>query len=532
MTKAKSSKRDEILGAFRKVVQKESRPATLSELFARGFTWSMVKHYFGSHAGLLSSFKKEFPKDAELLKEDASLFSAKRHRALRDEIANKKVFIVSTAVSDCEADENFLGSTRTFERVRDASLLLMPAGDHKNVKGSFNLDDVLKDEHVVFRNTRLNSNFHLSSIKLNAKDKDPTAGLNRFGNKAGSFLHASPKQRMRTVPVEKGSIPRVVMTTGAITKPGYASRTFYNSRNATIAEMDHVMGGTVVEIVDDRRYFFRQVQADKDGSFIDLGVKYTPEGTEKAACTALVLGDWHHGETDPDAIRCTREMAQLLRPKYLVVHDLFNGTSISHYERGKHITQAIKSEQGELDLERELIGTANDLNEMASWGDSKIVVVKSNHDEWLKRYIEDAAYLDEPHNRRAALKIASAMMDGHDPLTWGCENIGRIADRSRIIWLDSDANFRQAGVQLGYHGHNGNNGARGSLAGHELALVNSITAHSHRPEILRGAFCVGTLTRLILPYKTGASSWMQANCALYQNGARQLMFIVDGAWRA
>ena len=41
------------------------------------------------------------------------------------------------------------------------------------------------------------------------------------------------------------------------------------------------MGAIIVEIVDDKRYHFRQVQADKDGSFIDLGVQYSGKKQKK-----------------------------------------------------------------------------------------------------------------------------------------------------------------------------------------------------------------------------------------------------------
>ena len=88
-----------------------------------------------------------------------------------------------------------------------------------------------------------------------------------------------------------------------------------------------------------------------------------------------------------------------------------------------------------------------------------------------------------------------------------------------------------ANVELGAHGDKGANGARGSLHAMENAYGNSVSGHSHSPEILRGAWQVGTCSYLKLEYNQGPSSWLHSSCLLYPNGARQLINVIGGQWR-
>ena len=94
-----------------------------------------------------------------------------------------------------------------------------------------------------------------------------------------------------------------------------------------------------------------------------------------------------------------------------------------------------------------------------------------------------------------------------------------------------DDDYKVRGVQLGSHGDKGMSGGRSSIRSREYAHGKSITGHSHTPEILRNTYIVGTSTFLRLPYTKGsASSWMNTNAILYDNGSVQLLNIIDGRW--
>src|SRR5690606_26016423 len=91
----------------------------------------------------------------------------------------------------------------------------------KEHKYSFSLSHKLPANAVVFRDVALNSNIFLSTIKLSAKQINPLTGLKRL-TKHGTCILASPKQMLEHVAVSnKKTIPRALMTTGAITKSDY-----------------------------------------------------------------------------------------------------------------------------------------------------------------------------------------------------------------------------------------------------------------------------------------------------------------------
>ena len=59
----------------------------------------------------------------------------------------------------------------------------------------------------------------------------------------------------------------------------------------------------------------------------------------------------------------------------------------------------------------------------------------------------------------------------------------------------------------------------------------SVTGHAHGPEILRGAYQNGTMSKLKLSYNEGPSDWVHANTVVYANGMRQLINSFEGDWR-
>lgn len=88
-----------------------------------------------------------------------------------------------------------------------------------------------------------------------------------------------------------------------------------------------------------------------------------------------------------------------------------------------------------------------------------------------------------------------------------------------------------ANIELSMHGDRGPNGARGSRMNLRRIGVKSIIGHSHSPGIEEGCYQVGTNTPLKQEYTRGPSSWLQSDCALYANGKRSLIHIIDGEWR-
>ena len=521
-----------IINTFLKL-KSASKKVTYNDLqnFDQSLTRDKIRHHFGSITNLENIAREKFPKRFHDIYVD-SLLSNEKIEEFNDNVLNKKRFIITTAGVGCKVDKNFLKSIDFYCKKNDAQLLILLAADPASV-GDWTVDKALADYHIVPRDTALNSNLFLSTIKLTTKQINPTTGLNRIGQRSGSFIYASPKQFLKYVPVSNTKMPHAIMTTGAVTLPDYAPKTkehrYMSERTAYIANHDHVIGGIVVEIEDDNIFHFRQIQADRSGSFIDMGVQYSSNSSKKVRPIAFTMGDWHSGQTDPVVKKCWEHLCLNLRPKYLIMHDVFDALSINHHEEKMNILKAIRAEKKQLNLKDELTGLANDLNELSFWSE-KIVIVKSNHDEFLEKYLQLGLYVKDPQNHLLGLELSIQLFSHNDPLKYIVNKLG-LKNKNKVIWLKRDEDFKLAGIQYGAHGDKGGNGSKGTLMGMEMAYGASTTGHTHSAGIIRDAWGVGTSTYLKIGYNVGPSSWTQTAQLSYSNGSRQLINVINGKYR-
>lgn len=522
-----------ILDKYVGFVKKKNAHPSRADMQKLGVSRDKIRHHFGSHLSFKKQARLHEPKAFENIV-DESLFTAKNFKKLKEKAGKYNVYFITTAVTGCEAHEGFLESIATFCKQRNACLLTLTATDPASNAG-FLVHPSIPKEGIVFGDLALNDNLYLSSIKLSAKHIDPITGLSRIGQRNGSFIYASPKQRLKMTSTSNRQHNHAIMTTGAVTKPDYSTERYMSERTGYIATEDHIIGGIIVEIVDDRKFHFRQVQADRRGHFVDLGTFYRGTKIESLQPEALVLGDWHSGETDPDAahhfVFGPSSVRAVTKPRKIVIHDGFNGKSINHHEEKNRVLRAQLSKSNHLSLQDELAGYCADLNKLSSYDHiDEVIIVKSNHDEFLERYLAEAKYVDEPHNHLIGLKLAAEMVEGRNPLESGIDWLG-LKNKDKFVWLDRDEDYKIANVEVGAHGDKGSNGARGSLRAMESAYGQSVSGHSHTAEILRGAWQVGTCSLLNLSYNKGPSSWSHTSCLIYGNGMRQLISVIDGDWQ-
>jgi hypothetical protein len=226
-----------------------------------------------------------------------------------------------------------------------------------------------------------------------------------------------------------------------------------------------------------------------------------------------------------------KEIAKLTRPKYIFLHDLFNGLSINHHMAHDQLTKVTLPEHVNT-LEKELAVTAQVLAEVCSWvNDAVVVVVESNHNEWLPQYLTQNKWVYDTVNYRAAHTLIGHALAGRNPLQ------AAVDPQGKAKWLTRNDDFILAGIQHGVHGDKGANGAKGSAAGLELTHGAVVYGHVHSPGILRDAWAVGTSSELRMGYNEGSSSWLHTSCLTYESvsggvGLRQLVTSLDGRWRA
>lgn len=440
---------------------------------------------------------------------------------------NIEKHIIFSAQANVGPNYNFLQGLKKYADDVNAEIHVLPMYG-KSVHEE-KLSKAFQNMNVVYDKKFLNNKLQIENFAVKPQAIRPLSGLERFANYDISTIFASPKQFMKVVPNSVHDIPKILMTTGAVTMPNYSLQ----HRIGQIAERDHVFGAIIVEIENETDYHFRQIRASNSGRFSDLGIVYN--GTEKPQfkrAGALVLGDWHEGETDPNVITATTGLIEQIKPRRLILHDLFNGHSVNHHEYGKVITQAKNYRNKNLNLEEELEQVYNRLvwfSEISK--DAEIIIPACNHHDFLKKYLEQGRFIYEPQNTYISSKLLTKAIEGSDPVEEGIRMFGTLD--SRIKFLSRHDDFKLYGYQLGVHGDKGPNGAwRAGVNALEKAYAKSITGHNHTPELMRDVVVVGTSTKTRLEYTEGPSSWMNTHAALYDTNKPQLINIIKGKYCA
>ena len=339
-----------------------------------------------------------------------------------------------------------------------------------------------------------------------------------------SAILGHPKRALETVATAT-RVPRILATTGAITVPNYT-----NSKAGKKGAHHHVIGALVVEIDAKGFYWLRHISADAQGRFYDLDKRYTPNGVEEAGrAEALVLGDLHVGKEDWSVVRATRKLSRLLKPKHLVLHDVFDGAARNPHEKGMRA----KFMGFDLSVSYEVKQTARALSRIGDgWGAGLTSIVRSNHDEFLERFLEDTKPYEDPASAayyhglwsRSFLYYAD---HGRWPnlLEMECRRLGV---GPKVRFLRRNESFKVKDVELSFHGDKGIRGSRGSPAQYAKLGAKTVTGHTHSPKIIDGAYTVGLTAKLDHGYNNLPGCWAHCHCICYPDGKRSLVFIIDG----
>lgn len=489
--------------------------------------------------------KREAEK-AERLAAKAKAAPRTFYREARDVARLEKYrnFVITCAVNNSAAHPNFVSALEHYASDHEAAIV-MPSIRYRN---PHTREDVTRarygwhkqdpewwdpriEKYLLDGELRPHDRLSLMCMKVQATASNPLpprlSGLTQ--NRSAVFGH--PQLAMRTVPTPQHKLPKTLYTSGACTEKQYS-----DTLAGALADFHHSLAAIVVEIRD-HGFHLREITWNEKGQeFIDLGERYTARGRSKALPPeALVMGDIHVGAHDPLVMHATfgeGSIYEALRPKRLVLHDLFDGLSINHHEAGKVLTAASRATSGKSNLRRELDENARWLNALPP--DADVYIVESNHNEFLMRWLQHGK--PEPENALVYHKLAAALLEAGErgeafpnPLElW----LRPMLERSDAIrFLKTDEIFRIGGVELGMHGHRGPNGARGSVRNLSQIGTRSIIGHVHSPEIWQGVYAVGLSGLYDQGYNAGPSSWLQTHALVHSNGFRQLVHLINGHWR-
>ncbi len=451
------------------------------------------------------------------------------------------VFIITSAQNATPVHADFWAILKRIEKARKASLFVIPLR-YKNPTSQWTGSQqnaewwpVEVRAHLFNQRRAINENLTiLGDLKVQPTAVRPLTGAEGL-SLASSGIIGHPKMQLRCIPTPQSKMAKMLTTTGACTVENYT-----DSRSGKIGEFHHSLSALVVERVNGKEFHLRQLHYDsRSKSVTDLCTRWTAKGAEPAPRPlALIMGDTHVDSIDPKVERATFAplggMVEVLRPLHLVYHDLLDAYSCNPHHFGNPFNKLAKLRAGADNVRAEVDRAVEFVSRRRGPHTSNIV--GSNHNDMLRRWVVSGDWKQEPVNAEFYLETALAMVRDTKMTAHGTEYPDPFIYWLRVANLSGvrpvEGSFMLGGVELGMHGDQGPNGSRGSIGNHRRIGVKSVIGHSHTPGIDEGCYQVGTSTLLRLEYTHGPSSWMNCHCLLNADGKRQLIFIINGKWRA
>ncbi len=441
----------------------------------------------------------------------------------REYDSSKKVFFVTWGQNNTSPHEKFLKSMETYAKYQSAEIHVI-AGRYKNLSlyDKTNETEEYWDESLL---PYLDANRHdihkflsiMGDVKIQPTAINPMSGMEGM-SRENSCIFGHPKVHLQMIPVLNTYNPKMMLTTGAITKLNYS-----DSKSGKKSEFHHQFGFVIVEIENDEIFHVRQVIANEDdGSFYDLFYYVNGDKvSENTKLEGIVLGDLHYGEHDEKVLDRTFELMTKLVPKSVVLHDVFDAKSISHHTINDPFIQYGMEVNGKNSLKDEIDVMMDGLSKFKKF--DNVIVVKSNHDvhldkfltnDWRKlptsknalEYMQYSEILLKQYSNNKVIGVIPALINKNFP---------------KYKTLTYNDSYKIKDYEIGMHGDIGANGSRGSSVQFRKLNTKLVTAHTHSPSRFDNVICTGTSTKLRLDYNKGASSWFQSHVLIFPNGKAQ-----------
>jgi hypothetical protein len=298
-----------------------------------------------------------------------------------------------------------------------------------------------------------------------------------------------------------------------------------------------------VEVNHDGNWWVRQVgAAHAECELQDLGVKVVGgKVTTGNTVEAITWGDLHATILDPVVEQLSQDMLNYLKPKKQFLHDIMEGASTNHHDAKNPHAKYKAFLRGLTSVEAEVKATIEKVRAYErSW--SHVVVVDSNHDCWITKWLQEHDYRLDPLNARFFLEAQLATYQGLEASLKSEENPFHMLEWAMrkyecpqdIQFLRTDESYCicNGKIECGMHGHLGPNGARGTPQNLNKVGRRANTGHTHSAGIFNGLYVAGTSTKLKWDYAHGPSSWSHSHVVTYPNGQRCIITMWAGKWRA
>lgn len=448
-----------------------------------------------------------------------------------------KVVLVTTAQNKTAINRDMLASMKQYQKFveeklgKKAEIVIVPAryrNPTSNVEAEkTKANDWWEDEvepYLFYGKVDFGDTLISADSRIAPTAKDPLLGYEILADGRHVVLGHS-KIHFKTLPRLKTAPLRTMSTTGYATVKNYSK-----SKAGEVAFENHCYGFVVLELKEDGTcYIPRNVRVTKEGTFIDIIHSVTPKGVKRIKKSlGVILGDAHTRMLDRKFVEITKGVLRKLNPDKGVVHDVLDGSSFNPHEIHDMFIQRRKIIEGKHLVEEELEETMEFLEEIRAEF-KEIVVVESNHDIFLDRYINSDNWKKDLHNSPAYLRYAyiqqTVDLREHGNILGYLIN-ERFGDK--VSYLAMGSTYKVGEHECALHGDYGTNGAKGNVKGFSRLNIKIVTAHTHSPAIFNNTTCVGVSAYLSQYYnRKGFSSWAMAHNVVHDNLKDQLLTFGD-----
>lgn len=454
-------------------------------------------------------------------------------------------FIITSAQNSTFVHKNFLRSLEVMAIRHNARIIVgtfsyNTEGFQNLGKGDGEWFDPLIKDYIIDEPVQLAKDLvWCGELNILPTAVNPLSGFHSYTKSASGIIpHA--KVQLESLPTHMSEPARMLYTTGAVTQRNYIEK-----KAGQKASFHHVFGALFVEIDSDGNWFVRQLIADKQtGAFYDLDDFYCPEG-HLGGCdvAAINWGDIHAEKLDKVVASASwghadGSMLDVLRPRYQFVHDVLDFEARNHHTINDPYVRFLHHVNGKESVRQNVQQVVQVLHEMSRHF-CKTIVVESNHDLALQKWLKTSDYRTDPANALFFLELQHAsylaMSNGDKDFSVFEHAVNSISKISNIRFLRTDESFiicGEDGIECGNHGHLGNNGSRGGVNTYQRIGSRVNIGHSHSANIRDGVYQAGVSGKLSMGYNQGGSSWSQSHIVTYPNGKRAIITLKNGKWRA
>ena len=461
----------------------------------------------------------------------------------------KGVYVITSAQNATPVHEGFLATMLKYCELRNGELMVIPYR-YKNPTSIFTPVDKAGDwwwealsPFILANNIKLCKGLQiLGQIKMQPTQTTPLSGFDgRTGTDSAILGH--PKVQWKTVATPSKKTPKILATTGSCTVENYT-----DSKTGHRGAHHHNISAIIVE-VDDNEFHMRRIDGNEDGTFYDIEYYYTPTGrTRYGRAAGFIPGDIHAEFIDKTVeyamFDSPTSIANVLNPEVMAYHDVEDFWRRNHHHRGNDILAYGKHHYGRDNVEEGLQISA-DFIDNHTRPDTLNLIIRGNHDEAFDRWLRESDPKSDPENAKfyyymkfhqlSHVAITPTGFDTFGAFEYWCTHPldqSGLTSSDTTTFMKRDASFVICGIEIGFHGDQGINGGRGSIGAYSKIGPKTVIGHSHSPGIVEGAYQVGVSSLVPLEYSDGPSSWLHTHCIIYPNGARTLINVINGKWRA